>query len=157
MFRESSLVTYDIAQVLDAQRGEPYQVEFDFLKVWGEIVAKKLDVTKLGFFHVHPRGMLQMSSTDINCITGLSIAYGTTVCPFGIVSFNDDDVNSIAHQMNIYSFDARTKSIYSHFYIKRAIRPIGVEWFDGNEDSITEDQLRMLKQMSYGESNQEEV
>ena len=100
---ESSLVLWD-QRVIALSRGKPAEVEFDFDTVWrikknSPHVFKQRELTWL---HVHPIGYgTQASSTDINCAEGLNAAFGNMGW-FGILCFNDADLDWIGGQITWY-------------------------------------------------------
>ena len=129
---EASLVTYR-SQILDYNKGTPTSVEFNFERIWnfkkqlkGNFCPKYLE-----FYHVHPRGLLEMSQLDINCVQGLVVALGEPIF-FNIITFDNDDLYDINISYMGYGYYKETNR-------ERYTIPL-----------ITDDQLYLLKSLAYG-------
>ena len=111
---ESSIVLYKNSfgrdthqyEVVDFQIGSPSSVEFDFMKLRSFLNKRKqmnYGVTDLHFIHVHPKEFgVQMSRTDVDCLLGLEIAFGTSPL-FSIVTFNDEDLSNVKGDFASYT------------------------------------------------------
>jgi hypothetical protein len=65
-------------------------VEFNFAEIWEyKKNTSDFDPSKLHFVHVHPPVFCECSSLDINCIEGLTVAFGYPVA-FSIVCFMNE-------------------------------------------------------------------
>jgi len=87
---EAAIVLYKDS-ILDHSIGTPVRVEFNFEKIWEfkrQKKRRKFDPKKLHFVHVHPPNFLELSTLDINCIQGLSIAFEYPIL-FSIVCFDE--------------------------------------------------------------------
>lgn len=139
-FRESSLILYD-HKLIDFNIGSPVSVEFDFIRLRefkNKIMSTSniFNLSKLEFVHVHPRGMLDLSLLDINCIEGLSLALGYWFY-FTIIDFVSDDIFDIQYEYSSFMVheDKKNRIRTSQLYIDR-----------------NEEHLRLLKLLSYGGS-----
>jgi hypothetical protein len=94
---ESSLVSYEDS-IIVANRGGPASVEFDFDAVWAFTrKVKDFDPRYLVWLHVHPIGFgPQASAKDLECYRGLRIAFGETAGEFGILCFDNEELNEIS-------------------------------------------------------------
>lgn len=119
--RESSVVLYNTA-ILDTAIGEFSSVEFDFLEVWRSI--KKINefhLKYLSFLHVHPVGVgTDCSSTDVNCMEGLTQALGGHDFNFYIVEFFNENLSNydcvISNHRGSYEVDNENKK---NFMVKK--------------------------------------
>jgi hypothetical protein len=65
-------------------------VEFNFAEIWEyKKNTSDFDPSKLHFVHVHPPVFCECSSLDINCIEGLTVAFGYPVA-FSIICFRGE-------------------------------------------------------------------
>lgn len=116
---ESSIILYKNSfgkdthqyEVLDFQIGNPSSVEFDFMRVRSFLNKRKqmnYGVNDLHFIHVHPKEFgVQMSTTDVNCLLGLEMAFGTSPI-FSIVTFLDDDLSNVRGDFASYTVRANS-------------------------------------------------
>jgi hypothetical protein len=93
--RESSLVLYKNL-FIDANVGTLGSVEFNFESIWRVVQKFKetegdtFDPQELVFIHTHSKEVgIDCSSTDIDCMKGLNIAFGFPVA-FYIACFNEE-------------------------------------------------------------------
>jgi len=77
--KEVALVTYKNF-IVSVDLGDLNSVEFDFLSIW-DFIKKKKNFQKeyLNFFHSHAPACDFCSTTDINCIKGLTLAFGYSI------------------------------------------------------------------------------
>lgn len=89
MFRESSMVLLrDNNFIVDVQVGNQAKVEFDFDKIWKAYQTITNTKKGLDFYHVHPKGMLELSETDKNCMGGYRLAFDEDfIFHFTVISF----------------------------------------------------------------------
>ena len=97
--RESAMVIHGHHQIIDYSIGTPTEVEFNFMRIW-EFMRKNWDGL-LHFYHVHPSGMPDISTKDINCMNGLRCALGIDFF-FSVVTYKTDNLFDIEHNCTIY-------------------------------------------------------
>lgn len=111
---ESSIVLYD-GNIIDFNKGNPCQVEFNFERVWRTCKSiSAFEPTLLDFVHVHNKGFGTAPSTlDINCMMGLNMAFEFFVY-FHIVAFDNvyDKYNTYC-EMSSYRWDSVNKLLIS--------------------------------------------
>lgn len=104
---ESSLILYD-GQIISATRGSPSAVEFDFEAAWDlrkKLGKKFFKPELLTWLHVHPPGFgVQASSQDRKCVQAIRAGLGPIIGEFGIFSFDDTSLNSIAGSVAWYQY-----------------------------------------------------
>ena len=132
---ESSITTHD-GVTIDCSIGTPGEVEFNFERIWDfrRRNLKYFKPERLKFYHVHPPGMHELSQKDVNCIEGFQIALGTPI-HFCIITFDDADLFNL--DCTIVAFESKEDG----------------EIVRTDIESLTHDQLLLLKHLSYGGSN----
>lgn len=132
---ESSIVTLN-EHIIDYNKGTAVSVEFNFERIW-DVVKKdilKIPSNLLHFIHVHPPGIVEASSTDINCINGFNMAFGKYVMYlFSIIRFPNSDLFDISYGITTYV--CNTVTTHTEYV------------------NVSDDQLLFLKYLSYGEEN----
>jgi hypothetical protein len=114
--RESGIVLYD-DQLVSVSVGTASHVEFDFMEIW-EYKKKSpdFDPFDLMFYHVHPEGFLDYSSLDLECIKGLTIAFGYPIY-FSIITFEGGDLNDLKYNRVNFQFIDGKMNDAPHFYL----------------------------------------
>lgn len=97
---ESSIVLHK-GNIIDYNIGNFSSVEFNFERVWKYYKIENINSTNLIFLHVHPRGLLELSELDKNCMKGFYQAFGKEIY-FYIITYNDDDLFSISYNVVTY-------------------------------------------------------
>lgn len=136
---ESSLIIYDNT-VLAHSIGLPGQVVFDFETLWRFIKLCNrayFNVSELHFVHVHPPGVYDLSSLDMNCLTGFKMAIGAGFM-FSIVIFDNDDFKDQTYYIKTYR--VLPKGIQAIEYDPKNFPP--PFW-------MTTEQILLLKLLSY--------
>ena len=115
---ESAIVLYK-NEIIDASLGTPVNVEFNFEKIWAfKKTQNPFLIQELHFVHVHPKGFLNYSATDLDCIQGFNLAFGNKVL-FSIICFEDSNLNSQEHSMRTYFFDKEMVNVTDSHILKR--------------------------------------
>jgi len=120
-FLESGVVLY-MDQIISVSRGVPASVEFNFIEVWDykRALGDFFHPGGLHFIHVHPPGMLGYSGTDVNCLQGLTTAFGYPV-KFSIVVFTDDSSGSYEHAVSSMTYRDAKMSLCEALPIPNAV------------------------------------
>ncbi len=142
--KESSIVVYKTI-VIAKSIGTAGTVEFDFDTLWHYAKIDALDtsnISKLYFYHVHPKGFLELSTTDINCIQGFIMALGKSII-FSIITFEKDELDNIEYYMK--SFLCENKSTGTN------IKNIIDCGYQDENIFLNKTQVKLLKNLSYSE------
>jgi len=137
---ESAVITYD-DRIIDYSIGEAGSVEFNFFRPWNFIKTLGLNFIPedLQFYHVHPPGMTTYSDKDLNCVQGWHTALECVIY-FNIITFHEDDLFSVKHDVVGYWFDNTRCDTHGKLLLEKKVYPV----------RLTGDQLLFLKYLSYG-------
>jgi len=144
--KESSIVVYN-QEIIAVSTGTASSVEFDFKALWpyAKLDKEKVDtISGLYFYHVHPRGFLELSNVDVNCIQGLLLALGKPFL-FSIIEFECDDLLDKAYFMK--SFLCENNNGVTDM---KNILDFG---YHDEEVFLTLEHVHLLKKLAYGNSD----
>lgn len=119
-YREVAIVLYE-DQTISCSHGTASHVEFNFDEVWDyKKSISDFDPSKLHFVHVHPPVFCECSSLDINCIEGLTVAFGYPVI-FSIICFKSETavINSYQWQKELIKINPVTIADETKRLLKR--------------------------------------
>jgi hypothetical protein len=139
--RESALVIYR-DELISVSHGGPGSVEFNFDQVWAhrKAIGKRFEPGLLFWVHVHPPGFgTQPSSVDLLCAMALRAAFGM-VEHFGIMCFSNGGFKDIRGVISWYRLNRNNQ------FEKLAEHELQCD------NTLIEEEVFMLKALSYGES-----
>jgi hypothetical protein len=144
--RESAIVVYN-QEVVSVSTGTAASVEFDFEALWPYAKSdkeKESSISGLYFYHVHPRGFLELSNMDVNCIQGLLLALGKSFL-FSILEFEKDDLIDTSYFMKTFLCENNNgvtdmKNILDCDYHNEGV-------------FLTLEHVHLLKKLAYGNSD----